>query len=92
MVLHADDIRTAAGMSVPPDVDTTAAASHIADTLTQQEWRPATIALDGLLEFDVSGGGQKITGPAWPFVLAATGRGDLAALGLDDSANIYRSS
>ena len=90
MVLHADDIRSAAGMSVPPDVDTKAAASHIADTLTQQQWRPATIALDGLPQFDVSGGGEKITGPAWPFVLAATGRGDLAALGLDDSANIYR--
>ena len=92
MVLHADDIRSAAGMSVPPDVDTKAAASHIADTLTQQQWRPATIALDGLPQFDVSGGGEKITGPAWPFVLAATGRGDLAALGLDDSANIYRAS
>lgn len=90
MVLHADDIRTAIGRTAPADVDTKAAASHIADILTQQQWRPATIALDGLPQFDVSGGGEKITGPAWPFVLAATGRGDLAALGLDHSANIYR--
>jgi len=90
MVLHADDIRNAAGMSAPADVDTKAAASHIADILTQRGWRPATIALDGLPAFDVSGGGEKITGPSWPFVLAATGRGDLATLGLDDSANIYR--
>lgn len=90
MVLHADDIRNAAGMVAPADVDTKAAASHIADILTQQGWRPATIALDGLPAFDISGGGEKITGPAWPFVLAATGRGDLTALGLDESANIYR--
>jgi uncharacterized protein (TIGR03083 family) len=89
MVLHADDIRAALGRELPADVDTKAAASHIADILTQREWRPATIALDGLPTFDVSGGGEPITGPAWPFVLAATGRGDLAALNLDESANIY---
>ena len=57
--------------------------------LTQRDWKSVTIALDGLPEFDVSGGGERITGPAWPFVLAATGRGDLEALGLDPSANIY---
>jgi hypothetical protein len=89
MVLHADDIRAALGRELPADVDTKAAASHIADILTQREWRPATIALDGLPTFDVSGGGEPITGPAWPFVLAATGRGDLVALNLDESANIY---
>ncbi len=91
MVLHADDIRVAVGRSGTADVDTKAAASHIADILTQQDWRPATIALDGLPEFDVSGGGERISGPPWPFVLAATGRGDLTALGLDETANIYRS-
>ena len=89
MVLHADDIRAAAGRGAPADVDTKAAASHIADILTQRDWKPVTIALDGLPEFDVSGGGARITGSAWPFVLAATGRGDLQALGLDPSANIY---
>ena len=90
MVLHADDIRAAAGRTAPADVDTKAAASHIADILTQQDWKPATIALDGLPEFEVSGGGERIIGAPWPFVLAATGRGDLAALNLDDTANIYR--
>ena len=89
MVLHADDIRAALGRDAPAAVDTKAAASHIADILTQREWRPATIALDGLPTFDVSGGGDPITGPPWPFVLAATGRGDLAALNLEESANIY---
>jgi uncharacterized protein (TIGR03083 family) len=90
MVLHADDIRTAVGRDAPAAVDPVAAASHVADILTQQGWRPATIALDGLPTFDVSGGGEPITGPAWPFVLATTGRGNLQSLGLDDSANIYR--
>ena len=44
-MLHADDIRAAAGRTAPADVDTKPAASHIADVLTQQQWRPATIAL-----------------------------------------------
>jgi uncharacterized protein (TIGR03083 family) len=90
MVLNADDIRAALGRNAPADVDTKAAASHIADILTQQGWRPATIALDGLPTFEVSGGGDQITGAPWPFILAATGRADLKSLGLDDSANIYR--
>ncbi len=90
MIVHADDIRAAVGRDAPADVDTKAAASHIADILTQQGWRPATVALDGLPTFDVSGGGEPITGAPWPFVLATTGRGDLTTLNLDETANIYR--
>lgn len=90
MVLHADDIRAAAGRTAPADVDTKPAASHIADILTQQGWKPATLALDGLEEFEVSGGGGRMTGAPWPFVLAATGRGDPSALGFDETVNIYR--
>jgi uncharacterized protein (TIGR03083 family) len=89
MVLHADDIRCAVGRDTPADVDPTPAVSHIADVLTQRGWRPATIALDGLPRFDVSGGGDEIGGAPWPFALAATGRGDPATLGLDASVNIY---
>ena len=89
MVLHADDIRCAVGRDAPADVDPTPAVSHIADVLTQRNWRPATIALEGLPRFDVSGGGDEITGAPWPFALAATGRGNPEALGLDDSINIY---
>jgi len=89
MVLHADDIRTAVGRTAPADVDPIAAVSHIADVLTQRDWRPATIALVGLPRFDVSGGGEEITGDPWPFALAATGRGDPSQLGLDASINIY---
>jgi uncharacterized protein (TIGR03083 family) len=89
MVLHADDIRCAVGRDAPADLDPTPAVSHIADILTQQGWRPATIALDGLPRFEVAGGGAEITGAPWPFALAATGRGDPEQLGLDPSINIY---
>jgi hypothetical protein len=89
MILHADDIRAALGRSVPADVDPTAAVSHIADVLTARGWPPATIALAGLPPFEVSGGGPEITGEPWPFALAATGRGDPEALGLDPGINIY---
>jgi len=90
MILHADDIRAAIGRDTPPDVDVKAAVSHVSDMLTLEGWEPSTIALDGLDAFAVSGGGREIAGPAWPFLLAATGRGDADALGLDPSVNIYR--
>jgi uncharacterized protein (TIGR03083 family) len=89
MILHADDIRAALDREQPADVDPTAAVSHIADVLTSRDWRPATIALDGLPRFEVSGGGDEITGAPWPFALAATGRADPQPLGLDPSINIY---
>jgi uncharacterized protein (TIGR03083 family) len=89
MILHADDVRDAIGQVAPASVDPTAAVSHIADTLTLRDWRPMTIALDGLPVFDVSGGGEKVTGAPWPFALAATGRGAPQPLGLDENINIY---
>lgn len=90
MILHADDIRAAIGRSQPADVDVRAAVSHVADILTLDEWEPTTIALDGIEEFPVSGGGTRITGAPWPFLLAATGRADCTPLGLDPSINIYK--
>ena len=89
MILHADDMRDAIGTSAHADVDPTAAISHIADTLTLRDWKPMTIALDGVPVFDVSGGGDKITGAPWPFALAATGRGNPDPLGLPRDINIY---
>ncbi len=89
MIIHADDILDATGAGRSPDVDVTASVSHIADSLTINGWRGTTIALDGVDPFDVSGGGERIAGPAWPFVLAATGRKDPTELGLDPTINIY---
>lgn len=89
-ILHADDIRAAVGRPTPADTPVTAAVSHIADMLGYAGWEPATIALDGLDEFPVSGGGgSRITGAPWPFARVATGRGDARALGLDPAINIY---
>ena len=89
MVLHADDIRHAVGRDVPADIDVTPAVSHIADMLTMHEWPPMTIALHGLAEFPVSGGGERFVADAWPFALAATGRANPTDLGLDPAINIY---
>jgi uncharacterized protein (TIGR03083 family) len=88
--LHADDIRTALGR--PSDMATglRPAASHLATILTEQEYRPSTLALDGLAEFPISGGGPAITGDPVMFVLVATGRADPATLGLDEMVNVYR--
>jgi uncharacterized protein (TIGR03083 family) len=73
--LHADDIR--------------ASVSHVAFELEKRGYGPATLALEGMPEFTVQGGGRRIEGDPLAFVLAATGRIDPAPLGLDASVNIY---
>ena len=68
-----------------------AEAGVIVDILSRDGWGPATVAVDGMEEFPVSGGGgQRITGDPLEFVLVATGRKDPSALGLDETVNIYR--
>jgi len=93
--LHGEDIRSAVGRPSDRGGGMTASVSHIADVLTREGWGPAVLALDGLAEFSVSGGGNgsggsRFTGDPMAFVLAATGRADPRPLGLDESANIYR--
>jgi uncharacterized protein (TIGR03083 family) len=87
--LHADDIRAATGRATQPGPGARASVSHIAYMLTEQGYRPATLALEGLEEYPVSGGGPAVTGDVLQFVLVATGRADPAAMGLDDAVNIY---
>jgi uncharacterized protein (TIGR03083 family) len=88
--LHADDIRDAIGRPTETSPAVRGWVSHIADQLTEQGWRPATLSLDGMDEFVVAGGGPAVTGDALQFVLVATGRGDPATLGLEETVNIYR--
>lgn len=93
--LHGEDIRSAVGRPSDRGEGMIASVSHIADVLTREGWGPAVLALDGLPEFSVSGGGNgsggsRFTGDPLAFVLAATGRADPRPLGLDESANIYR--
>jgi uncharacterized protein (TIGR03083 family) len=89
--IHGDDIRTALGLPSVAGPGLRCAVHHVAQVLTQQEWGPATIAVDGMGELTLGGGGDpRIGGDALHFVKVATGRGDPATLGLDRSVNIYR--
>jgi uncharacterized protein (TIGR03083 family) len=89
--LHGDDIRHALGQPSVPSNALRAAVSHVTSVLTDQGWGSATVALDGIEAFEVSGGGGRtITGDPLAFVLASTGRGDPSSIGLDETVNIYR--
>jgi uncharacterized protein (TIGR03083 family) len=89
--LHADDMRSALGMTSVKGEGLRPSISHISKVLSDEGWGPADLALEGLETFPVSGGGGKtVTGDAFEFVLASTGRGDPAVFDLDDSVNIYR--
>ncbi|MEY2452820.1 MAG: hypothetical protein QOD92_2394 [Acidimicrobiaceae bacterium] len=88
--VHGDDIRSAIGRPSEPGPGVRASVSHLADLLTQREWGPATIAVSGVEEFPVSGGGgQRVEGDAITFVLVASGRQEASALGLDPTVNVY---
>jgi uncharacterized protein (TIGR03083 family) len=89
--VHGDDIRAATGRPSAPSDAMRAAVSHITAVLTDQGYPAATVSLDGIEPFDVSGGGGRtITGDPLAFILAGTGRGDPASIGLDETVNIYR--
>lgn len=89
--VHGEDIRAALGQEPTRGPGLKASVAHLADLLTQQSWGPATLALDGMPEFAVSGGGgRRVTGDPLDFVLAATGRSDPSKLGLDETVNVYR--
>lgn len=88
--LHADDIRQAANRSPVLGDGLLPSVSHISQILTEQGWPPATLRLDGMEEFLVSGGGRAVTGDPMTFILVATGRAEPSLVGLDASVNIYR--
>jgi uncharacterized protein (TIGR03083 family) len=89
--LHADDIRSALGMPSRRTDAIRPSLSHLAHVLSDQGWGPADLAFEGFESFPVSGGGGKsVSGDAFAFVLASTGRGDPAAFGLGETVNIYR--
>jgi uncharacterized protein (TIGR03083 family) len=88
--VHAEDIRSALGRQPERGPGLRVAVSHIADLLDRQGWGPAVLALDGLDEMPVSGGGgQRVMGDPLTFVLVATGRQAAKDIGLDDSVNVY---
>lgn len=87
--LHADDIRAALGRPSERGDGLRASIHWVARDLNQREWRPATLALDGMDLLDIRGGGEKITGDPYEFLLVATGRADPSQFGLDESVNIF---
>jgi uncharacterized protein (TIGR03083 family) len=92
--VHIEDVLSAIGR--PPartPESLRASVSHLAHLLTDQGYDPATLALDGLEEFPVSGGSSdnRISGDPLEFVLVATGRATPASFGLDERINVYRS-
>ena len=87
--VHADDIRAALGQPTERGSGLDASVAYLAGQLTKREWDPATLVLDGVGRYDVSGGGREIGGDAAQFVLVATGRADASTLGLAPDVNIY---
>jgi uncharacterized protein (TIGR03083 family) len=87
--VHGEDIRAALGRPATRTEGLKAAVSHAAFELGKRNWGPATLALSGMPEFAVQGGGPRITGDPYEFVLAATGRTDPTTIGLDETVNIY---
>jgi uncharacterized protein (TIGR03083 family) len=87
--VHGDDIRVATSQPSERGPGLRASVSHVSDLLTGRGWGPATLSLDGLEDFPVSGGGDRITGDPLQFVLVATGRLDPSTFGLDGTVNLY---
>lgn len=87
--LHADDIRAATGLPSERGEGLRAAVHHVAFELEKRGWGPATLALDDVEVVDVGDGGDRVTGDALQFVLAATGRADPKRAGFEGLINIY---
>lgn len=90
--VHGDDIRAAIGRPSDRGPGLRASVLHFAELLDKRGWGPAVLALDGMDEVALGrpgAAGRRVTGDPLAFVLAATGRADPAALGLDASVNVF---
>jgi uncharacterized protein (TIGR03083 family) len=87
--LHADDIRDAVGAPAARGDGLGGSIHWVAVDLDRRGWGPATLALDGVDVIEVGGGGEKITGDPYEFLLVATGRAEPSTLDLDESVNIF---
>ena len=87
--LHGDDIRNALGLPSARGGGLRTAVHHVAGYLEHQAWGPATLVLNGIERIQIGGGGTEIIGDPLEFVLAATGRLEPSALGLDPTIDVY---
>jgi hypothetical protein len=90
--LHGGDILDALDLPMRSTAGFAPSVSYLSDTLTQEGAKSATIRLNGLDEFLISGGDDSgdIGGDPTQFILVAAGRADPATMGLDAEINIYR--
>lgn len=88
--IHADDIRTALGRPSERGPGLRVAVLHLAEVLSGRGWGPAVLALDSMEPITVgSEKGPRVEADPYVFAMAATGRADPAALGLDETVNIF---
>jgi uncharacterized protein (TIGR03083 family) len=87
--VHGDDIRAALGLVSTRGPGLRASVHHVAGQLGKRGWGPATLDFEGVGEVLVGAGGPRFAGDGLEFVLVATGRADLGALGPDGPPNIY---
>ena len=87
--IHCEDILAALGRPPQMGPGLQAALVHIAAVLTDRGWGPATMALDGIGDVAIGGGGGRIEADPLTFMLVASGRADPRILGMDASVNIY---
>jgi uncharacterized protein (TIGR03083 family) len=89
--IHCEDILAALGRPAQKGPGLRAAIATIADVLTDRGWGPATLALalDGVGDVAIRGGGRRIEADPLTFTLVASGRADPAILGVDTGVNIY---
>ncbi|REE95243.1 maleylpyruvate isomerase family mycothiol-dependent enzyme [Thermomonospora umbrina] len=87
--VHTDDIAAALGRPHPEGPGLGASVGWLVEELTRLGRGPLTLRLDGLPPRTVGAGGPEVTGDPWRFVLAASGRAEPAALGLDEKVNVH---
>lgn len=87
--IHTDDVLAALGRPPRKGPGLHAAIAHILEAWDAAKWGPVWLALDGMDELRLAGGGRRISGDPLAFVLSATGRADPRSVGLDASVNVY---
>lgn len=91
--VHGDDIRHALDLPSERGEGLRASVSHLTGALSLQKWGPASVTLDGLEPFEITGRHDEtrtITGDPLEFVMAACGRLHHSVIGQDEKVNVYR--
>ncbi|OBA70099.1 translation initiation factor 2 [Mycobacterium sp. 1554424.7] len=88
--VHGDDIRAALGLAFDDGAGLHASLDFVLGALARDDEAAAEPAVARLLRVSVEDLPRQTGTAVHEFLLAATGRGDAARMGLPDSVNIYR--